>query len=407
MSKKYKILLLHLDTTLNYGSAMMGITTIDYLVKNINKDIQFTVDTSRDVDIDRLKQSTGFESIEKFTYEDRKVKGNKVNKLFTIVGNLFRFRNYCGKYDFVCVLGGDDISEYYSKLNPFIYLFRSYLISKKQSIYIIGQTIGPFRSFNKFIAKFFIPKLNIYTRDRITANYLKDKLSINTVVESRDLAFLPLPHELDNVDDLLFKYNIERNDKYICVVVSGLASHYAYNEADYLESWTNIIKNLLEKELDKKILVLGHVFKDDSKQSDVYFANKVVNNIKSDRLIFIKDLLLPVEARQILGKGEYTITGRMHAAVSTFEMGKPAISLSYSMKYEGVISDGLGMGELVVPNDKLYWSNGTIVSLIIKKIDYVKSNYKELEIDIKLAVEKTRKKSVIQLQDIVKHINNE
>lgn len=407
MSKKYRILLLHLDTTLNYGSAMMGITTIDYLVKNINKDIQFTIDTSRDVDIDRLKQSTGFEDIEKFTHKDREVKGNKFNKLFTIIGNLFRFRNYCGKYDFVCVLGGDDISEYYSKLNPFIYLFRSYLISKKQPIYIIGQTMGPFSSLNKHIAKFFIPKLNIYTRDRITANYLKEKLSINTVVESRDLAFLPLPNELNNADDLLLKYSIERDDKYICVVISGLASHYANNEADYLKSWTGIIKNLIEKEEDKKILVLGHVFKDDSKQSDVYFANKVVSNIQSNKLIFIKDLLLPVEARQILGRGEYTITGRMHAAVSTFEMGKPAISLSYSMKYEGVISDGLGMGELVIQNNKSDWSNGNIVSHVMKNIDYVNSNYNKLKIDINLAVENTRKMSVIQLKDIVKHINNE
>lgn len=38
----------------------------------------------------------------------------------------------------------------------------------------------------------------------------------------------------------------------------------------------------------------------------------------------------------------------MHAAVSTFQMGKPAICLSYSPKYKGVISDGLNLSELVI-----------------------------------------------------------
>jgi len=115
--------------------------------------------------------------------------------------------------------------------------------------------------------------------------------------------------------------------------------------------------------------------------------------------------LLPVEARHILGNGLFTITGRMHAAVSTFQMGKPAISLSYSVKYKGVIGEGLGMNDLVIEakGDDL-WKSGKIADLVLEKVDYVFSNYDSLVSRIKPAVEENKKLAMAQIEDIARRL---
>ena len=97
----------------------------------------------------------------------------------------------------------------------------------------------------------------------------------------------------------------------------------------------------------------------------------------------IREQILPVEARIILGHAYFTITCRMHSAVSSFQMGKPAICLSYSSKYKGVIADGLKMNNLVIEakNEEL-WKN-EIVELVNNKIEYVEENYDDLKMKIR------------------------
>lgn len=76
--------------------------------------------------------------------------------------------------------------------------------------------------------------------------------------------------------------------------------------------------------------------------------NKILSPHNLEKLIIIEDSMLASEARETLGNGLFTITGGIYAAVSTFYMRKSAISLSYSIKYEGVVGSGLEMNELVI-----------------------------------------------------------
>ena len=106
--------------------------------------------------------------------------------------------------------------------------------------------------------------------------------------------------------------------------------------------------------------------------------NSKYNNYINENLTVIKEQILPVEARIILGHAYFTLTCRMHAAVSSFQMGKPAICLSYSSKYKGVIAEGLKMNNLVIEakNEEL-WQSG-IVDIVNEKVDYVEKNYDDL-----------------------------
>jgi colanic acid/amylovoran biosynthesis protein len=111
---------------------------------------------------------------------------------------------------------------------------------------------------------------------------------------------------------------------------------------------------------------------------------------------------MPSQARCILGNGYFTITGRMHAAVSTFQMNKPAICLSYSAKYKGVIGEGLKRNDLIIEatDDSLY-RNGVLAKTVADKVNYIDNNYPSLIREIKSEVKKAQENAIIQI-DLVK-----
>jgi len=141
---------------------------------------------------------------------------------------------------------------------------------------------------------------------------------------------------------------------------------------------------------------------------DRLIIREIINRLDEKskiRIIAIDDAMLPSEAREILGDGIFTITGRMHAAVSTFYMRKPAISLSYSVKYAGVIGDGLDMNELVIESagEKL-WNSGEISKLVDEKVNFVLNNYNELVKKIDIKVSETSKIVEEELDDVINEI---
>ena len=95
----------------------------------------------------------------------------------------------------------------------------------------------------------------------------------------------------------------------------------------------------------------------------------------------------------------------MHAAVSSFQMGKPAICLSYSPKYNGVIANGLNMHELVIEakNDKL-WEEEIIIKNVLEKVEYVEKNYKKLQEEISINVNNCKRIVKETLDEIAQRI---
>ena len=262
---------------------------------------------------------------------------------------------------------------------------------------MIGQTIGPYTGERLEYAKKVFNKINIYSRDETSTEYLKENgVEVNI---SRDLAFmdLNLQNKL-NYKDILKKYKLEK-DEYITIVGTGLFKNYETNEKDMVKIFNKVIKYLKEKYPNKKIIWLSHVTKYNPSDCNMleHFNKEIFD-------LVIDEIILPVEARLILGNGYFTITCRMHAAVSTFKMGKPAICLSYSTKYNGVIARGLDMSELVIEakNEKLWKTN--LDKIIKEKIDYVENNYDNLKSKIKKEVTKCEKLAKKMLDEIVEDI---
>jgi len=407
-----KIVLLQVPNTFNYGSAMMGINFIHYFSSIVNKDVVYFTQLFSEEDLKRLKNETPNKNIIKFEIDTSINIKKKFGKVLHIIKEII----YSGKdvLSFnpigIVILGGDDLSEYYRIIGLTLELYLLYKLSEKSNVFLLGHTIGPFHSWRKQLAGFCLRNCQITTRDPSSANYLKNTLKLNNVFESSDLAFLDLPrqNDLDNAKKLFKKYGITPND-YITLIPSGLVNQYTNNYNDYLKAWVNLIISLYKFPAlkSKKIVLLAHVLRPESADD-----RKIINEIRkrlpdevSNRMVYITDVLLPSDARIILGNGLFTITGRMHGAISTFQMLKPAISLSYSVKYKGVIGESLGMNDLIIEaRSDVLWSSGEIVELVMEKVKYVLRNYDEIIKRIEPAVDKNKKMAMAQIEYVAKNL---
>ena len=287
-------------------------------------------------------------------------------------------------FDKTLVLGGDDFSEYYSKYSASIELYKLWRYNKHTEVIMLGQTIGPFNGkINRFMFKSLLPKIKVFARDPWNINLMGD------------IAFNPLPIQSDVTieKEILDKYSLKKDD-YFTVVISGLfeQGYYCDSEEIYLSRHKEVIQEVLKlnKYLDKKVVLLAHTFipyGDESSLIQKLFL--LFSEKERERIIIVKEKILSTRARFILGNGLFSITGRMHPAVSTLQMGKPSIMLSYSAKYEGVVGMSLNRSDLIIEsNIPELWKSGQIVSLILNKVIYVSENYSQLTYEIQKEVKK-------------------
>ena len=376
IKKKTEIIITHVSNTYNYGTMMMASNLISRLVEHSDTPILFSIDALSPDHVKRLRESTGYKDIVTLPYKiktqpkQRLLK--KAHTFYRKMAELIRMKNR-----FVIILGGDDFSEVYgSAIFDLIYLFIS---QKRTQVVLMGQTIGPFYKWRKNLAGEILRKVQIYTRDSVTYEYLKKGIHLDGIItESRDIAFLPLPlqeqYEAKRAEILASHHLIE--GQYITLVPSGLWRQYTDDFERYVRLWRHVITHLMEKYPDKSIALLTHVVKPDSDTAVIDAIYEELDHEARSRCYPITRTMLPVEARLILGSGYMTITGRMHAAISTYQCGKPAIALSYSPKYKGVIAEGLDLPKLVVTgNDKNTWQSVYPHRGICDAIDYVESNY--------------------------------
>ncbi len=380
MKSKKKILILNGQNTLNYGSFMMLQNFIIYTHK-LNPDVNFIVDLKTENDLERLRfelDDIGFKRV-KIT------KKHAGNSIITKILNFFQkvlirpFKIMLINPSKVVILGGDDLGEYYTKVGVIFDLLVLKLLSSIYGLYLFGQTIGPFTSFRKSLARVCLSRAYIISRDSSSYNHLLDELKLKRISLSSDLAFMDLPKQDGS-------YVTE--SKNIILVPSGLVDQYTTDFDKYVQFWVRLIEKLLEK-FPNDITLLGHVLGpadvDDRIVIEVLSKHFQGNN----RIQVIIDQLSSWEARKVLGNGYFTLTGRMHAAISTFQMGKPAISLAYSLKYDGIISQDMDLPKLVIDargNEK-WKSIDKLLEETIQRVDLLTSDYDGYTKKIKKKVE--------------------
>jgi colanic acid/amylovoran biosynthesis protein len=99
---------------------------------------------------------------------------------------------------------------------------------------------------------------------------------------------------------------------------------------------------------------MPHVFAD---FDDRILMRSIMDRCEDRRLFALDEILLPYQARAVLGSSAFVVSQRMHGAISGFQAGVPALSLSYSHKFRDVIGNYLGFPELVVDVDRTRFSS--------------------------------------------------
>ena len=393
-----KIIVERIHSTFNYGSLMMAVNTLSVLNKNI-PNCEFYVDASTEEDLYRLKKETNLSNI----YVYRKKKNYSSNKIIHTIKKFFLYRK---EFDAVIVLGGDDISEYYG-IESLNWKLRNILSNRffGLKVVLLGQTVGPFTGERIKKARSVLNKVRVYTRDDKCFEYLKS-IGIKSGQKGRDLAFLQLPN---SGDEIFEKYSLKR-ETYITMVPSGLYKWYTKDYKQYLDEQMRILRNLLSNNRlqNKKIVLLSHVIQPEHVDDRVVIKDmyNMLSEEEKEKIVPIYDKLLSSEARSILSGGIFTITGRMHAAVSTFFSKKPALSLSYSVKYQGVIGEGLNRSDLIIEaagDEK--WKGTNISDIVKEKVEYILDNYETLIKEINDMVLENIKITENELEDVCDYLN--
>lgn len=394
-----KIIILQIPNANNNGSAMMAINTIDTFSNIYKNEIEFFCDFSTESDKNRicseLSQKVKAQTLDLPVFD----RGANIFTSFTRrlpwIKNVIKVIGM-HKPHAVIVLGGDDFSEYYSGYKIVVRLYLMYRLSKYFPVYMLGHTIGPFNSWRKAIARIFLDRCRILTRDKTSAKYCTDVLRLKHVIEGHDLAWLDLPKQFANKGNCIMdRYGIEL-DKYIVLIPSSLVGHYTSSQSDYFDTWVNLIEQFRKHETlsNYKIVLMPHVFSD-KKKDDRWAISEICKQLSNkSNFIPIYEMLLPSECRSLLGNGILSISCRMHSAVSTIQMGKPSIAFSYSVKYAGVIGHDVGLKKLVIEarNDKLW--NGELIKIVSEKVDYILNNYTEITEEIISRVDIIKKEQV-------------
>ena len=398
----------HATHTWNYWTFMMLINFLYYVDQKHDWKIKFFVEFTTQEDYDRLIEEVWdtFDVTYVKSFKTRWIKWivDKVRMLFFL---MFQYKSEIMAYkpDVLVMLWWDDFSEYYGKLAIHIYMMIVRYIWKSVPLFFIWQTLWPFTWPRRPVASDLFTNSFLTYRDSYTQEYMQDDMKVTSSKHKlfADLAFLELPKQWTR--NMLGKYSLIQ-DEYIVVVPSWLRYKYTSSREDYIRNIYTSVSQIL-KNGDYKVVLLAHVFAP-AKTSDVKSLESVYSlctEAEKKNITVIDDYILASQAREILWWAKVVITGRMHASISTFQMLKPAIPLSYSIKYKWVIWRDLWLSDLIVEakwDEYRTWQK--MSDDISKTLEYTLSNYEEITTRINTGVKRVSIESMGNIDYFVENI---
>ncbi len=340
-----RIYLLNASNTYNYGSMMMAENFITYYNKATGQSHTYFVETDDPVNTrERLCQATGYEDIQVCPmgslYKNNRITKPQMLQALAVKSGIAS--KLAATMDLIVVLGGDDYTEDYGWIPLVSQFLKINVFLRKKKVCFIGQTMGPFYSFRKPVARFFLNKTDrLYVRDRITFDYL-DRLGVKRIDSIPDLALMPLAKESTEAGE----------KRYISFFPSQLIFNYTVSKSreECLGFYLKVCTHLLEAYPEYTLALIPHVLKPQSSDDSIMVRDLYAHlpeDLKS-RVLALDKTLLPYEVRSLIKQSAFTVSARMHPVVSSIECGVPSLCFSYSQKYWGVIGEGYGLGDFIL-----------------------------------------------------------
>jgi colanic acid/amylovoran biosynthesis protein len=92
-----------------------------------------------------------------------------------------------------------------------------------------------------------------------------------------------------------------------------------------------------------------------------------------DRIRKIDKEIYPYQVRDYIKQSYFVVSARMHPTISSIECNVPSISISYSRKYWGILSEGYNLKDYIL--DIRYDEYNLLLKKFIEKCELLEKNY--------------------------------
>lgn len=295
--------------------------------------------------------------------------------------------------DVIINTGGDVLTDDYSAASTYLSnLFFGIALNKP--VIILAESVGPFNSISKRIAKFILNRTKLITlREELSFDYLTtlgvDKPPIHVTA---DIAFALEPIEGEKLNSILSFERIPKDKPLVGISASKIVSRFGFENINdsrakydkYLKIMAKLVDYLVSK-INATILFIPHVYGPGDSDDRLVAVDMMELIINKENVVIINNEYSPEELKGIIGQCDLFIGSRMHAMIASTSMLVPTVAIAYSNKTHGVIGKMLGLDNYVLDikdfseNEllnrvDLAWNNrANITAILEERIPLVKA----------------------------------
>lgn len=239
------------------------------------------------------------------------------------------------------------------------------LAAKKQNVPVamLGHSVGPFNDDSDVSAWTEASEgcAVLTVRETLSWRYLVDDLGLpeSHVTLAADPAFLLEAAPAHQVDNVLASIGISQGQPYVCLAPSrGIATFRNLSEQQHTSALLNLI-NCLTSRWRLPVLLIPHVHDSRAHNDDRRLATDLARQVAHSAVRVVPGPLTAAEYKAITSRSALTTAERLHAAVGTLSSGVPTVTIGYSQKFTGILSDTYGDS---IPLDQVHIDVETFVT---------------------------------------------
>jgi colanic acid/amylovoran biosynthesis protein len=264
----------------------------------------------------------------------------RLNGQLQIVKSMVPFQ----QSDVVLSIGGDIFSSTYGDLLKHLIQLQAATTLGK-FIILLGHSIGPFENHSQY--KAFVKTVRqaqlITVRESLSLKYLENMKLKNVRIElTADPAFCLEP-DMKSVEKIFNIYDIPQGK--ILVGVAPSQGIVYYSRTSY-QSHFNALRKLIEfltEKLGCHVILIPHVHETIVKNDDRVLCEMLYRMLGFPKNVTMLSLTHSAEEmRAIVGRLDFMIAERMHAAIAGLSQNVPTFVIGYSVKAEGILGDIFG-----------------------------------------------------------------
>lgn len=295
------------------------------------------------------------------------------------------------------ISGGDSFSDIYG-LGRLLYeaLPQILVLTMGKRLILLPQTLGPFKGrVARIIAKYIMSRADVvFSRDEFGLKETERLLGPGNAGKLQfchDVGFLvqPIPPSTADVQDL--QSRPRQGQLVIGFNISGLLYAGGYTGKNMFglkvgyRDLVHQVLNLLIEQIKARVVLVPHVYGErtvQSVESDQAACETIYQALPphlKESVILLRGTYTVNEIKHLIGMFDVFIGSRMHSCIAALSQAVPAVAISYSDKFAGVLQT-LNMGGLIA--DPRQMSIAEILAVISQTIERRDQLRRELTISI-------------------------